>query len=350
MSRLKLIERHRLLWCMALALVFIASPAVAETRPATPAIHFAAPVFDFGKAMAGDVVRHDFSFTNTGSATLQIQAVTPSCGCTTVSDWTRKLDPGQVGSVVLQFDTTRFHGPVSERATIVCNDPVNHNVVLAFKGTVVKSLDINPPMIVLKPMFDSPEGATNSAKIISHLPDPITLGKPVSDNPALFAELKRIVPEKEFQLVVRTGPAARATMTQGNISMRTSSAKFPSVIVPVLVMPQAPLTLTPGMIDLPRGPLSAVSNITVSLRYNGRTPLVVTAATIDMPIATLQVKQIRAGREFAFEMTFPAGFELPLNREASLSIQTASADAPVIKVPFRAIQPPAPVPPGFSNH
>ncbi|HXI53221.1 MAG TPA: hypothetical protein VNH84_17010, partial [Candidatus Saccharimonadales bacterium] len=50
-----------------------APPTAAKADPKTsPHIAFDATVYQFGKANAGELVRHDFVFTNTGAATLDI--------------------------------------------------------------------------------------------------------------------------------------------------------------------------------------------------------------------------------------------------------------------------------------
>src|SRR5258706_5535421 len=52
-----------------------------------PRIEFQAKTFDFEKVRGGEFVRHDFIFTNTGVALLEITAVSPSCGCTSAGEW-----------------------------------------------------------------------------------------------------------------------------------------------------------------------------------------------------------------------------------------------------------------------
>src|SRR6201993_123091 len=71
-------------------------PAAAPaTNGPAPRIQFATPVYDFGKAKAGEPIKYSYVFTNTGDAVLEVTHVQPSCGCTTAGDWTRKVEPGQ---------------------------------------------------------------------------------------------------------------------------------------------------------------------------------------------------------------------------------------------------------------
>src|SRR5712671_5552659 len=62
--------------------------ALVPNQGPSPKIVFETPVFDFGRARAGDPVKHTFVFTNTGDALLEVTGVVPGCGCTTAGEWT----------------------------------------------------------------------------------------------------------------------------------------------------------------------------------------------------------------------------------------------------------------------
>src|SRR5882672_8816637 len=104
-------------------------------------IQFESTEYDFGKALVGEQVRHEFVFTNTGDAVLTISGVYPGCGCTTAGTWTRDVEPGQTGVIPLQFNTSHFGGqPVVKTTTVVCNDKDHGTTVLQIKGTVWKPI------------------------------------------------------------------------------------------------------------------------------------------------------------------------------------------------------------------
>lgn len=77
--------------------------------------------FDFGKIRRGRVVRHDFSFTNTGDKPLRIEATTPSCGCTIVSPPKTAIEPGERGRLRVSFDTTHQRGRQHKPVVITAN-------------------------------------------------------------------------------------------------------------------------------------------------------------------------------------------------------------------------------------
>jgi hypothetical protein len=93
------------------------------TTASGPKIVFATPVYDFGKVRSGEIVKYAFIFTNSGSAMLQVSNVQVSCGCTTAGDWTRQVEPGKIGSIPIQFNSTGFGSAVEKSITVSCNDP-----------------------------------------------------------------------------------------------------------------------------------------------------------------------------------------------------------------------------------
>ena len=52
-------------------------PPANDSKKETSKIQFADPVYDFGKVSSGEVVKHEFVFTNIGTATLEIKDVRP---------------------------------------------------------------------------------------------------------------------------------------------------------------------------------------------------------------------------------------------------------------------------------
>ena len=75
-----------------------------------PRIQFATPVHDFGRIKGGEVVKYTYVFTNAGQQVLEVTAVQASCGCTTAGDWSRQVEPGQTGSIPIEFNSGSFNG------------------------------------------------------------------------------------------------------------------------------------------------------------------------------------------------------------------------------------------------
>src|SRR5512137_53484 len=194
-----------------------------------PKMQFATPIYDFGKVKSGELVKYTYVFTNVGGATLQVSNVQVTCGCTTAGEWTRRVDPGQTGSIPIQFNTGGYGGAVGKSITVTCNDTNQPAVVLQIKGNVWKPIDVMPQMAVLNVTAESPSAAT-TVRIVSNEEAPLALSAPESNNPAFAAELRTNQPGKEFEMVIRTVPPVAGSM-YGQITLKTSSTNLPVINV-----------------------------------------------------------------------------------------------------------------------
>lgn len=66
---------------------------------------FDSEVYDFGKSNQGDVLKHTFKLTNTGTDTLIISNIETECGCTTVQTEKTTLLPQESTTITLTVDT-----------------------------------------------------------------------------------------------------------------------------------------------------------------------------------------------------------------------------------------------------
>ncbi|WP_298309679.1 DUF1573 domain-containing protein [uncultured Aquimarina sp.] len=92
-----------------------------ETKTAVPIMTFAETEFDFGTVTEGDILKHTFSFTNTGTAPLVIVNAKGSCGCT-VSDWPKEpIAPGETKEMRVAFNTNGKPNAQNKQVTITTN-------------------------------------------------------------------------------------------------------------------------------------------------------------------------------------------------------------------------------------
>jgi hypothetical protein len=342
-----LLNRIGLILAVAVSRGFAADPAAvapagtAPTNAPGPKIQFASTVYDFGKVIAGEPVKTDFIFTNTGDALLEIAGVYPQCGCTTAGTWTRQVEPGQTGVIPLQFNTARFVGTVAKTATVM---PKNLPVVtLQLKGTIWKPITVNPQMAVLNIVTDGPTNQSAKVNITSSLDQPLTLSEPTSSNPALVAEIKTVQPGKEFELIITPRLPLPQGNLQGTIVTKTSFTNVPTIEVSALVVVQPAIVVVPAQIALPPGPLTTAFPCTVSIRNNSVKPLTLSAPTVNAPGVDVQINEVRPGSQFNAVLTFPAGFRMATGEDVTFRVTTSQPLMPELKVPVRqASRPPPP--------
>jgi hypothetical protein len=111
-------------------------------------IKFKETAWNFGKVKQGEVLSHEFVFTNEGDATLVIQKVSTSCGCTAALVSADKIPPGKEGRIEIKFDTRGYGGPVNKLVYVDSNDPGESHRQLE----VAADIEIPPsPKIDLNP-------------------------------------------------------------------------------------------------------------------------------------------------------------------------------------------------------
>jgi hypothetical protein len=333
--------------CLALVLA-LASQHIVSAQPATPTapsgapasgpvgpqIRFATPIYDFGKASAGELVKYQFVFTNAGDEVLAVSNVQPSCGCTTAGEWSRQVEPGKTGIIPIQFNSSAYNGPVTKTVTVTSNDKTHPTFALQIKGTVWKAIEISPQNAILNVAAEAPSNATAVVKIISHMDQPITLSEPECNNHSFAAELKTIQPGKEFELIVKTVPPFGPGNVQGAITLKTSATNMPTLSVMAIAMVQPAVVVTPPQVFLSAAPLGGAMSTTVSVRNNGTNSLSLSDAAVNATGVDVQVKETEPGRQFNVTLVFPAGFETG-GPNVALTFKTSHPKFPVITVPIR---------------
>jgi hypothetical protein len=317
-----------------------------STNGVGPKIQFAAPVYDFGRVPAGEVVKHEFAFTNVGDRRLEIRDVRTSCGCTTAGVWPRQLDPGVGGTIPIELRTLSFNGLLAKTVTVTSNDTNQPVAVLQLKGTVWRPVDVTPQSAVLNYLVDAASNVSTVVRIVSNLEEPLTLSEPESNQRALAAELKTVHPGKEYQLLIKVVPPLGPGNVFGRISLKTSSPKTPLLEIPVYAIAQRTVTVAPAQLVLPPLPITNIVASAVSIRSLWTNSLELSEPTFTAKGVDIRLNELQPGRLFTVTLIFPQGFHIAQGEKAELTLKSNHPQYPVISVPvFQTARPtPAPVP------
>lgn len=330
-----------------LAAVISGVSLVAQTEPAAPAprIQFAETQHDFGRMMAGAVVKHDYIFTNTGNATLTINNVHASCGCTATADWTREVPPGGTGRIPIQFNSANFLGTVFKTVTISCNDPAQPTTVLQLKATIWKPVEVQPMFAVINVPPDAESPVSTTVRVANQLDEPLTVFPPESNLPQFRAHFVTNTPGREFHLIIETVPPLPPGNTQGQITFRTSSTNAPVINLPVIAVTQPALSVSPAQLLLPAQLPTPPPPYIVTIRNQTSKPLTVSDVASSSPVVNVALREVEPGRHFQLEATFPPNFELPPGERIQITARTSLPSQPVITIPVNQF--PRPRPPGL---
>ncbi|HNQ90735.1 MAG TPA: DUF1573 domain-containing protein [Verrucomicrobiota bacterium] len=320
-----------------------ASPATAVPGPG-PRIRFAETVHDFGKIEVGTVVKHDFVFTNIGTAVLEITEVRPGCGCTTTGTWDRRVEPGQTGKIPLQFNSSGFSGTIGKNMTVFCNDPERATLFLQVRGTVWRPIEITPPSLYFSVAGETATNETRVVRIINNLDEPLTLSDPACTNQSLGLELRTVTEGKEYELRVTTRPPFSTGHVQAPVTLSTSVTNPAVITIPTYVYVQPAVQVVPSHITIPSGQLAASFKPAITIRGTGTNTLSLSDPAIDLEGATVTVREIQPGKVFTVQLSLPAGFQLQPTQKAVLSVKTSHPRFPVITVPLIQSQRPLVLP------
>ncbi len=106
-----------------------------------PIMTFNEEEFNFGQINEGDVVTHNFAFTNTGHNDLIISNAKASCGCTIPYYPKEPIASGATDTIKVQFDSKGKSGQTTKSITITTNS-IPNNQVIYIKGEIIKDESI----------------------------------------------------------------------------------------------------------------------------------------------------------------------------------------------------------------
>lgn len=92
-----------------------------QSQPAGAEITFKEQTYDFGVMSEGDIVEHDFEFTNTGTVPVEIIDVRVQCGCTVASRPTKLIGVGRSDKITVRFNSKGKAGVNKKFVTVIAN-------------------------------------------------------------------------------------------------------------------------------------------------------------------------------------------------------------------------------------
>lgn len=297
-----------------------------------PRIRFDNPVYEFGKVAAGEVVRHEFRFANTGDEVLRIQGVTSSCGCTSTAGLRRILEPGQTGVVPVELATTNLDGNVLKKIWVASNAREQTNVILEIKGTVWQPVELIPSAAVFGVLGTRTIVTNQSVKIVNNLLEPITVETPTSNNPMFQARLTTVRPGKEFALDVTTVPPLSNGFNTAAITLKTSATNKPVLTVLARAMVQ-PFFVIPQQIFLFRNPNGSLAKLSVVIINNQEESLHLSKPRMNIDGVEIKLHELLAGKRFRIDLSFADEFQVPEGKKIIFALNTDHPDFPVLELP-----------------
>jgi hypothetical protein len=247
--RFALISRWAVFVC---ALSSLPAAAGAEAPKAV----FRETGFDFGRAMHGTVVEHDFWVKNEGPATLKIVKASMTSPLL-VTRMPRELSSGGEGLIHFKLDTATLRGPFKGQITVFLNDPDLPEADLSFEGVVIPPVEVAPlPAFFVSSLRG--KGASASIEIINHEPQPLHIAKIEHPTERFTTVLETVQPGQRYKLTLilkPDGPSGRKTEP---ITVGTSSEAQPTLEITANTFLHERVYTFPDSIDLGAIPISQI--------------------------------------------------------------------------------------------
>ena len=111
--------------------------AAAHSVQAQGVLTFETESYDFGSIAEGEKPTYTFRFTNTGDEAITVTDVRPSCGCTVPSYSTETVAPGEMGEIMVEYDSEGRPGDFNKTIAVQADGAADGSTTLRITGTVI---------------------------------------------------------------------------------------------------------------------------------------------------------------------------------------------------------------------
>ena len=112
-----------------------------ESQEKIAEVTFEKILIDYGIIDHGVDGKRTFNFKNTGTAPLIFNRIYSSCGCTIPKKPEKPIQPGESGSIDVEYDTKRTGA--FQKAITVNSNAVNSNIILRIKGEILPEPELD---------------------------------------------------------------------------------------------------------------------------------------------------------------------------------------------------------------
>ena len=123
----------------SLILLLLSSTGVYAQAENGPDLKFDEKKHDFGDVIQGDVVEHNFKFTNAGKEPLVISRIVTTCGCTAPTWPKEPIKAGDSGKIKIVFNSTGKIGRQNKVVTILSNSVNQKEQLFIVDNNIPKS-------------------------------------------------------------------------------------------------------------------------------------------------------------------------------------------------------------------
>jgi hypothetical protein len=255
------------------------------------------------------------------------------------SRFTSPLQPGESGTVTLEWQINRASGDLDARAVIHVSDPARQRIMYALRGVVRRSVDVRPSPELFVHKYEDQE-ATRSVRIVNNDERPLAIRTVSTRSERVRAEVVPVEAGRAYDVKVTVPPGLEPGRYVESIEVETDHPRLASLHLEVNIVVRKELFVTPEAVDFgtlalrDRAPVSPVlwsQSLTLENRDDDFAII-----GIDSDVAGLRVEHSPRGRSQTFGLLLsidPERLNGATNLDGSIRIRTDDKDFPEIVVP-----------------
>jgi hypothetical protein len=207
---------------------------------------------DFGTVPRGPALTHHFRLVNTTKTPVTVSNVRVSCGCTSAHPLKNHLEPGEASAIVVQMDTTRFHGIKTVTIFVQFSRPSFEEVRLWIQANGRDELSLTPDTLAFGQV------KRNSAPVLSvtltyHGNPEFALTDLRTDSnyvKASYRLVRRSATDVVYQVVGSLREDAPVGKWYTDVWLVTNEPNLASIRVPLTVEIESALSISPDSVGL----------------------------------------------------------------------------------------------------
>ena len=293
------------------------------------------PLYDFGSALEGTMVKHTFTIKNVGQGYLDIQGVKTSCGCTTGDPSKMHVAPGDTTDIAVAFDTHFQKGHQVRTITVATNDPNNPQVAMTMQGIVKRQVEAVPGEVAFG---DVKRGTEETKELLVNDLNPargtFSVGPVSNSNSSIKVEqLKR--PDGKPGALIRVSLLKTMPVGPFDDSIKITTNRVP-LQVDVFGTVTGDLNIDPAQVSFGIVPHGQDIVRIFKVSNQGPHPIKVLDVASSTPAVGAVAEPVTPGKEYKVTVTLRHGTPDGQLR-GNLTIKTDDPDQATLNVPFYAI-------------
>lgn len=225
------------------------STNAAPDAPPSPRIVCAEPEYDFGDRMNTATVLHTFKIRNAGSATLRINKVSASCGCTVATISRKQVPPGETATLRARLNLRGRRGMQKKSIKIKSNDPADPLYRLWMKGTAVIEIGVEPTYVNFGQVTGT-NAVTREVRLVSRDPSIEFVTVRGGDEQRISGSITQDANGRKRRLRVVAQPPFEQGFRRTQLTVTTTHPKRPRFTLPVSMLVPQPIVAIPRKLSI----------------------------------------------------------------------------------------------------